>query len=81
MSFLIRLESVASPNSAEDEVWSLALIATGLGIGVIANVNGADAFAFPKENPTEVVRRWNIERRTGPTVASVKRKQKAARGF
>jgi len=58
MSFLIRLEGVASPCPPEFEVGSIVEIADRLGVGVITNVNGAEAFAFPGEPPDEVVRRW-----------------------
>lgn len=79
MGFLIRLESVASPQTPEDAVRELATMAARLGVGVIAFVNAAEAFAFPGEDPDEVVRRWKLDGRFGPTVASVTRKRAAAR--
>ena len=77
--YLIRLEGVASPRTPQEAVGELADIARHLGVGVICDVNGTEAFAFPYMTAAEAIRLWELARRTGPTVATVTRKHQAAK--
>ena len=62
MGFLIRLESVASPETPEEAINRLCDLVVALElppmVGVIADVNGADAYAYPTMTRPEVVRLW-----------------------
>ena len=58
MGFLLRLESVASPETPQEAIATLVGFARKFGIGVIANINGRDAFAFPGTPVDEAVRNW-----------------------
>jgi hypothetical protein len=81
MGFLIRLEPVASAESPEDAVRTLANLPHRLdlpaGVGVVALVNGHEAFAFRGMDADEVIRLW---RRDSLTSSSGQRRiRKAAR--
>ena len=58
MGFLARLESVASPETPQEAIRELVSIAQRLGVGVVCDVNGIDAFAFPSTPPDEAIRLW-----------------------
>lgn len=69
MGFLIRLESVASPESPKDAIALLvalpAVLNLPLGVGVIADVNGVDVFAWRHTDPDVAFRDWraNLDRK------------------
>ena len=58
MSWKLRVEGTATPYPPEESVADLARLATRIGIGVVGDVNGVEAFANPSEAPIDVVRRW-----------------------
>jgi hypothetical protein len=58
VGFLIRLESVASPQTPQEAIGELVTIAQRLDVGVISDVNGVDAFAFPSTDPADAIRLW-----------------------
>lgn len=58
MGFCFRLESVASPDTPQQAIRELCGISRRLGIGVICEVNGIEAFAFPHTEPEQAISLW-----------------------
>lgn len=54
----MRLESVAGPETPQDAIRELVNIARRLDVGVICDVNGVEAFAYPSTQPDEAIRLW-----------------------
>lgn len=54
----MRLESVAGPETPQEAIGELVNIARRLNVGVISDVNGIEAFAFPSTEPAEAIRLW-----------------------
>jgi hypothetical protein len=56
------MESVAGPETPQEAIRDMVGIAGWLGVGVIADVNGIDAFAFPGTEPEHAIRLWEAGR-------------------
>ena len=65
MSFMIRLEGIASARPPQEEIAELPAIASRLGLPVAVDVNGFEAFAVPGEPALDVIRRWEDARASG----------------
>ncbi len=62
MSWKLRLEATAMPYSPAESIMMLADVARRLGVPVIGEVNGIDAYAYPDEHAVNAVYRWQAER-------------------
>lgn len=59
MSFLVRLEGIASAQTPQEAAAELLTYAKHICCGVIANINGVEAWAYPHEAEKDVIDRWN----------------------
>lgn len=73
MSFLVRMEAPANPRPPEELMAELLAYARSFRCGVIATVNGIDAWAYPEETEAAVVARWTFLRDTSRPGSSLHR--------